>query len=240
MVRFSPKIICLTLCFMLPVVCAHGQNAVDYFNLGQKSTIARTKIKYFSLALALDPNLAEAYKSRGLLYYFQENFDQAIQDFDTYIRLVPPNADAHRMLAMAYLDSKFCEQAITEFTRAVELEPDLVAAYAYRAEAYRCAEKYEEAIRDATVSINRTFDGRIKSDAYRTRAKALRRIGQDKPAIADVQAAWDIDPRVPQWWRYFLKGASPEEMRFFSPFMLVGIAAVLIFGIKLKPPNKDD
>ena len=85
-----------------------------------------------------------------------------------------------------------------------------------------------------------TFDGRIKSDAYRTRAKVFRKIGRDKPAIADAQAAWDIDPRVPMWWRYFLKGASPEEMRFFSPFLMVGIAAVLIFGIKFKPPNKDD
>lgn len=235
-----PKIICLAAFFMLTVVCAHGQDAMDYFNLGQKGTITRTKIKYFTRALALDSNLAEAYIKRGMLYYFQEKFDLAVQDFNAYIRLSPTNADAYRMLAMAYLKSEYYEQAITEFTRAIEMEPELAAAYAYRAEAYRGENKYEEAIRDATISINMTFDGRIKSDAYRTRAKVFRKIGRDKPAIADAQAAWDIDPRVPMWWRYFLKGASPEEMRFFSPFLMAGIAAVLIFGIKFKPPKKDD
>ena len=225
---------------MLSVVCAHGQDAMDYFTLGQKSTITRTKIKYFSRALELNPDLAEAYEARGLLYYFQEKFDRAIQDFDAHIRLSPANAEAYRMLAMAYLKSEFYEQAIAEFTRAIEVEPELAAAYAYRAEAYRCENKYEEAVRDATISINMTVDGRIKSDAYRTRAKVFRKIGRDKPAIADAQAAWDVDPRIPMWWRYFLKGASPEEMRFFSPFMMAGIAAVLIFGIKFKPPDKDD
>jgi hypothetical protein len=87
-----------------------------------------------------------------------------------------------------------------------------------------------------------TFDGRIKSDAYRTRAKALREIGRDKSAIADVNAAWDIDPRVffPVWWRYFLKSLSPEEMRGMGLFILIGVAFVIIFGLKLKPPEKDD
>lgn len=224
----------------LPVLNVHAESAMDYFNLGQKSTITRTKIKYFSRALALDPNLAEAYERRGLLYFFQEKFSQAIQDFDAYVRLVPANAEAYRMLAMAYLKSEFYEQSIAKFTRAIELEPELAAAYAYRAEAYRREKKYEEAIGDATISIKMTFDGRIKSDAYRTRAKVLREIGRDKSAIADAQAAWDIDPRVPQWWRYFLKSASPEEMRLFSPFLMVGIAIVLIFGIRFKPPDKDD
>ncbi|UCD30917.1 MAG: tetratricopeptide repeat protein [Desulfobacterales bacterium] len=235
-----PTIICLVIFLTLRVANAHAESAMEYFNLGEKSTITRTKIKYFSRALELDPYMAEAYEKRGLLYFFQEKFNQAIQDFDAFIRLVPANAKAYRMLAMAYLKSDFYEQAIAKFTRAIELEPELAAAYAYRAEAYRYEKKYEDAIRDATTSINMTFDGRIKSDAYRTRAKALREIGQEASAIVDVKAAWDIDPRVPQWWRYFLKSASPEELRFFSPFLIVGIALVVIFGIKFKPPDKDD
>lgn len=41
----------------LPV---HSENAVDYFNLGLKSTVTRTKIKYLSKDLELDPMLVEA------------------------------------------------------------------------------------------------------------------------------------------------------------------------------------
>jgi len=47
---------------MLSALPVHGENAMDYFNLGLKSTITRTKIKYFSKALDLDPMLAEAYE----------------------------------------------------------------------------------------------------------------------------------------------------------------------------------
>jgi tetratricopeptide (TPR) repeat protein len=236
--RFK-KIVCLTFCFMLPVVCARGQDATAFYELGLKSTITRTKIRYFTKALELDFNLGEAYRARGMLYFYQEKFNQAIQDFDAFIRLVPTNAEAHRMLAMAYLKSGFYEPAIAEFSCAITLDPELAAAYAYRAEAYRCEHKYEEAVHDASVSINMTLDGRVRSDALRTRAKVFRTIGRNESAIADVQAAWDIDPRIPSWWRYFLKGASPEEMKFFSPFLMAGIAAVLVFGIKLKPPDKD-
>lgn len=236
--RFK-KIVCLTFCFMLPVVCARGQDAMEFYKLGLKSTITRTKIRYFTKALEFDLNLGEAYSARGMLYFYQEKFNQAIQDFNAYIRLAPTDAEAHRMLAMAYLKSGLYEPAIAEFTRAITLKPELAAAYAYRAEAYRCDHKYEEAVHDASVSINMTLDGRVRSDALRTRAKVFRTIGRNEPAIADAQAAWDIDPRIPLWWRYFLKGASPEEMKSFSPFLMAGIAAVLVFGIKLKPPDKD-
>ena len=234
------KIIYFLIFLLMWALPVHGENAVDYFNLGLKSNLSTTKIKYFSKALELDPNMVEAYEKRGMLYFYQEKFDNVIHDFQDYIRLVPSNAEAYRMLAMAYLKSEFYEQAIAKFTRAIELEPELAAAYAYRAEAFRCDKKYEEAIRDATISIKMAFDGRIKSDAYRTRAKALREIGMIRSAIADVNAARDIDPRVFVWSRYFLKCLYPEEMRGMGLFILIGVAFVIIFGLKLKPPEKDD
>ena len=225
---------------MLSAFPAHSENAMDYFNLGLDSTLTPTKIKYFSKALELDPSLAEAYEKRGMLYFFQEKFDKVIQDFQAYIRLAPQRAEGHRMLGMGYLKSGYYEQAIDKFSRAIEIEPELTSAYANRAEAYRLDGKYEEAIRDATVAIKRILDGRTKSDAYRTRAKIFWEIGPNDLANADFGAAWDIDPRIPLWWRYFLKSLNPEEMRNVAPFLIIGICIVLIFGLKLKPPKKDD
>jgi tetratricopeptide (TPR) repeat protein len=184
--------------------------------------------------------MAEAYEKRGMLYFFQEKFDNVIQDFQAYIRLAPPKAEAYRMLGLGYLNSGFYERAIDRFTRAIEMESGLAGAHANRAEAYRLSGKYEETISDSTIAIKLTDDGRITSDAYRTRAKAFRKIGRNDLAIADVNAAWDIDPRVPLWWRYFLKGFSPEEMKNIAPFIIIGIGIVLILGLKFKPPEKDD
>lgn len=234
------KVVCFLIFLMLSALPVHGENAMDYFNLGLKSTITRTKIKYFSKALELDPMLAEAYEKRGTLYFFQEKFDHVIQDFQTYIGLTPPKAEAFRMLGMGYLKGGFYERAIDRFNRAIELEPELISAYAYRAEAFRLSGKYEETIHDSTMAVALIGDGRTKSDAYRTRAKAFREIGRNDLAIADVNAAWDIDPRVPLWWRYFLNSLNPQEMSSIAPFLILIIGIVLIFGLTLKPPKKDD
>jgi len=234
------KIICYMILLLLAALPAHSENAMDFFNLGLQSTTTPTKIKYFSKALELDPYLVEAYENRGMLYFFQEKFDEAIQDFQAYIRFGSPKAEAYRMLGMNYLKSGFYERAIDQFTRAINMDSELVSAYANRAEAYRLSNKYEESIRDATISIKMIGDGRIKSDAYRTRAKAFREIDRNDLAIANAKAAWDIDPRIPLWWRYFLKSASPEEMKYFAPFMIICIGVVLFLGLKFKPPDKDD
>ena len=234
------KIIGFLIILILTALPARAENAIDYFNLGLKSTLTNTKIKYFSKALEMDPYLAEAYEKRGILYYFQEKFDRVIQDFQDYIRVAPPKAEAYRMLGVGYLKSGFYERAADILSRAIEMDPELISAYVNRAEAYRLNGKYEETIRDATVGIRRVCDERTKSDAYRIRAKVYWKTDRNDLAHADVNAAWDIDPRVPMWWRYFLKGATPEEMSHAAPFMIIGILVVLIWGVTLKPPDKDE
>ncbi len=67
------KTICFLIFLMLSAAPVHGENAMDYFNLGLKSNVTPTKIKYFSKALELDPNMAEAYAKRGMLYFFRKN-----------------------------------------------------------------------------------------------------------------------------------------------------------------------
>jgi tetratricopeptide (TPR) repeat protein len=138
---------------MLLSLPVHGENAIDYFNLGLKSTITRTKIKYYSKALELDPNLVEAYEKRGHLYFFQEKFDNVIQDFQIYIRLAPKKAEAYRMLGMGHLKKGDYRSAITNFTHAIEIEPDLSSSYANRAEAYRLIGDYQKAIFDSDRAI---------------------------------------------------------------------------------------
>lgn len=234
------KFIWLLMFLVLPALPAHGETAMDYFNLGVKSTLNVRKIKYFSKALELDPSLAEAYEQRGTTYYYQEKFDRVIQDYLAYIRVAPPKAEAHRMLGIGYLHCGEYDQAVARFTRAIEMKPDLYVAYANRAEAYRLAGRFENALQDAGISIKYSFDGRTRSDAYRTRAKIFREMGQTDLANAEMRAAWDVDPRFPIWWRYFLKSASPEDMQKMAPFILLGIVIVLVFGLKLKPPEKDD
>ena len=75
--------VCLFVFAGLVTAQAQDMDAMKYFNLGISSSITPQKIKYFSEALRLDPVLADAYKKRGMLYYFSEKYDKVIQDFQT-------------------------------------------------------------------------------------------------------------------------------------------------------------
>jgi tetratricopeptide (TPR) repeat protein len=223
---------------LLSVSAVYGENAIDYYNLGVKSSMTRKKIEYFTKALELNPNLATAYEKRGQLYYFQGKYDKVIQDYNKYLDLEPAKEEAYWMIGMGYLESEDYEPAINNFSRAIDMEPDKLRSYAYRAEAYRLRGTDDKAFLDANKAIELRGDLRAKSDAYRTRAKLYWKIGRNELAAADVKSSYQVDPRVPRWWRYFLNYASPDELRSIAPFFFIALVFVLIFGLKLKPPKK--
>ncbi|MBW2572650.1 MAG: tetratricopeptide repeat protein [Deltaproteobacteria bacterium] len=220
-------------------VYAFDGNAMEYFNLGLKSTMANEKINYFTTALDLNPRLAPAYEKRGLHYYFQEKYDKVIEDFTDYIRLVPDKADAYRMLGMAYLKIGTYEKAIVNFDKAVDLAPDISAALSYRAEAFRLNGQLSEALEDAQQAIALGSDLQILSDVYRTRGKVYQELGQDMSANASFKKAAEIDPRY-FFYRYISGYADLEDVGKAGLFGMIGIAFVFIFGFKLKPPRKDE
>jgi tetratricopeptide (TPR) repeat protein len=217
---------------------AHGQDAMHYFNLGLESSSTREKIECFTKALELKPDLAIIYEKRGILFYFQKEYHRAIQDFQKYIQLAPAKGETCRMLGLAYLKSRMYQPAIMIFTGMIETEPKCAVAYANRAEAYRLSGQHEEAIRDATRVINYRADPITKVAAYTTRAKVYWKIGQNELAAEDVRAAVIVDPR--NWFRDWFRYASPDDLRRAAPVLIIAIAIALIFGVKLRPPKKDD
>ena len=234
------KAICLLIYFLLAALPVRGENAMDYFNLGLKSSMTRTKIKYYSKALELDPNLLEAYEKRGTLHFFQKNFDNVIKDFKDYIRLAPPKAEAYRLLGMGYLKSGDAQLAIDNFTRAIEIDPNSAHAYSNRAEANYTLGKYEKTFSDSTRAIELGGDPKTIAETYRIRARAYRKTGRNDLAAVDVKSSWLIDPRYAHYMQSFYSYASPDELRKAGVIAIIGIAFVLIFSLKFKPPEKDD
>jgi len=239
----------LTICLLALIVLAgaphidknpqaYGDSALEYFNLGMQSSMAYKKIEYFTKALELNPRFAPAYEKRGLFYFFQGKYDKVIEDLTRFIRLVPDKADVYRMLAMAHLKVENYDKAIENFDTAIQLDPEMSAAFCYRAEALRLSGKPMEAIQDATIGIELQGDARTISDAYKTRGRAYQEMGQEDLADADFKKTVELDPRL-IIYRYFASSASLEGMRNAGLVGMIAIAFVLIFGFKLKPPNKD-
>ncbi|MBW2406520.1 MAG: tetratricopeptide repeat protein [Deltaproteobacteria bacterium] len=220
-------------------VYAFDGNALEYFDLGLKTSMAYKKTNYFTKAIELNPRLAPAYEKRGLNYYFQGKYNEVIEDFTNYIQLVPNKADAYRMLGMAYLKINNPEKAVVNFDRALDLEPEMKGVLGYRGESFRMIGQLDEAIDDSNRALAMESDLRILSDVYRTRAKAYMELGQEVLANADFKRAAEIDPRY-FFYRYISGYADLEDMRRAGLIGMIGMAFVFIFGLKLRPPKKDD
>jgi tetratricopeptide (TPR) repeat protein len=77
-------------------------------------------------ALALDPNLAEGYVSRGYLLWSRENgwsHERAVSDYRLALELNPNLAEAHHQLANVYNHVGLLDKAGEEIKKAVALDP---------------------------------------------------------------------------------------------------------------------
>jgi len=145
------------------------------------------------------------------------------------------------MLGLGYPKSGLYREAISSFTRAIEMEPEFAAAYSIRAEAYRHIGSLDQAICDSTTAIRIGGDPLILTEAYRIRYKIYWELGKTDKAYEDLRNAWRIDPTVWQIWRQEGGGFNyPGYMIKMVLIYFIGIAAGLIFKLKLKPPEKDE
>jgi len=143
------------------------------------------------------------------------------------------------MLGMAYLKINNNEKAVINFDKALDLEPEIKGVLGYRAEALRMMGQLDEAINDSNKALTMESNLRILADIYRTRAKTYLELDQEELANADFKRAEETDPRY-FFYRYMSGYADLEDMRRAGLIGMIGIAFVFIFGLKLKPPKKDE
>ncbi|MBW1754291.1 MAG: tetratricopeptide repeat protein [Deltaproteobacteria bacterium] len=208
------------ICLCLAATAATGQDAMEFYNRGLKSSLSYKKVEYFTKALQIDPNLVEAYENRAIHYYFQEHFDRAIEDYSRVIELKPYDADAHRMRGMAYLkkahgegmmaeinrlvhrhrqpgvpeDRNSLVKAIDNFSRAIKMDPQMATAYSYRAAAYRLNGNIDEAVLDVTRALELQGDQKSTAHAYDVLALIYRQLGQNELYEAAYSKVVELDP----------------------------------------------
>jgi tetratricopeptide (TPR) repeat protein len=105
-------------------------------------------IKDFDKAIELNPNLAEAYNNRGLVYGKLGNLQQAIKDFDKAIELNPNYAEAYYSRGIAFGKLGNLQQEIKDYDKAIELNPDLAQAYYNRGNAHMNLDNLQQATKD--------------------------------------------------------------------------------------------
>jgi len=149
-------------------------------------------IRSFTKAIALRPNFAPAYHSRGTAHQNLEHNELAIQDYSEAIRLAPRMALAYAARGVCLVRDHRDPDALLDFQRALELRPDLAPALRGRAGVYFRRKNYRLALADfdAAIKINPGF-----APAYLNRARVREATGDFRGAAADRQREAELRQR---------------------------------------------
>ena len=146
-------------------------------------------IQTYSLAIELNPNCAEAYNNRGVIYGENHEFNRAIADFTKAIQLKPEYAEIRYNRGSAYSSKGELDRAITDFGKAIQLNPNFSATYYYRGNVFLNKGDVDCAIQDYNKAIRLDPD---YAKAYNARGNAYKSKGDYNPAIVDYDRAIEL------------------------------------------------
>ena len=151
-----------------------------------------------SMALDLDPDLAEAHVARGLAVSLNKKFDEAQKEFEAAIRLDPKNFDAYYFYARACFQQGNLELAAHLFEKASEISPDdyqapqlLGMVFVGQGRKAEAQSAYGRAHRAAARHLELHPDD---ARALYLGANALCQLGERERSLEWAQLALAIDP----------------------------------------------
>lgn len=139
------------------------ENAVAHFvlarllsetNNGQNtSRDADAIIAHYTEAIRLNPNFADAYYNRGLIYDYYVDDDLALADYAEALRIQPDYALAHYRRGVIYDTRGESDLALVAYTEAIRYHPHNFRFYHYRGVIYQAQGDYALALADYTQAL---------------------------------------------------------------------------------------
>ena len=167
----------------------NGLGAADWFEKGFAAISFDEKIEFYTIAIQLNPNIAESYNNRGNAYLRDNQPQKAIEDYNCAIQLNAKYTYAYNNRGAAYDSKSKHDFAIADYTRAIQIDPAYAQAYYNRGNSYADKCDYSKAITDYNAAISLFPDFR---DALYNRGLLYRRIGEKFKAQSDFQRAADL------------------------------------------------
>ena len=132
---------------------AFSQNA-GRFNMDKKIW-TDSSIYISNIALEIDSNLSEAYRSLGIAYYYRDDFDKSIDFFNKALEINPNNAQAIGNLGSCLLVTGQLDEAIKYQKKSASLNPKSFIPYMLTGWIYRLLGDYDNALiwLDKSLSI---------------------------------------------------------------------------------------
>ena len=112
-----------------PQVAEEELTAQQWFERGFNAVDLDEQLRFYSNAIRLKPDYAEAFNNRGNARYSKGDFDDAITDYNEAIRLKPDYAKAFSNRGTVRRCKGDLDGAIADCDDAIRLKPDYAAAF---------------------------------------------------------------------------------------------------------------
>jgi len=165
--------------------------AHDYIALSLLAEGKYEKAKgHFDKALTINPDYAETYNNKGMLYAQTGHYEKALADFNRAIKTKPDYADAYYNRGLTYNHFGNHQQAFDDYSRAILLKPEHTKAYNNRGIFFFKLGDYRSAIQDFDQAIKLKTD---YAEAYFNRGITYAKIGKGHRALDDFSNAIRIE-----------------------------------------------
>ena len=148
-------------------------------------------IKYYSVAMDMDPNYSEYYNERGNVFLRLGRLEEAKADYLTAIELSPPYFEVFANLGQCYRRMGGMDSAIDSYSRALDLEPRHALALLGRAKAHEELGHSQAAIADYSAALS--LDPAIW-EALASRAVLRYELGELDASLTDLNHAIQLKP----------------------------------------------
>ena len=136
---------------------------------------------------------AQVHFDAGLKLREQENFEEAIAEYDQAIQLYPKFPEAYNNRGAIFFHLGQFERAVEDFDAALGLDEQYPGAYNNRGVAYTRLGEFDRAIQDYTKAI---LYAPHYAEAYHNRGTAYYNQGELELALKDLRDAITLDPKL--------------------------------------------
>ncbi len=151
-------------------------------------------IQLFDRLIAFEPNTAQHYVNRGLVYAWQQQWDKALANYDRAIEIDSTLDKAYSNRANLYAKKQDWAKAISNYEEAIDLNPLNIRARLNQAITLREMGSYGEALLCLNVAL---FFCPSNATIYAERGRAYHIQGDWNCAIADYKTALNLTKTHP-------------------------------------------
>lgn len=168
-------------------------------------------VLYFTRKISAEPNQAVWRHNRGLVFFEQAQYDQALNDLNEAIRLGPREPEFRSSRGIFYLAKHEYDAALKDFNDAIRLAPDDSMYWANAGTARAKKGEWDKAVRafDQALSLDPT-----NANAYNSRGNVWADQRNYDEALKDYDEAIRLDPEFAAAYRN--RGTARADQRHYE------------------------